>query len=89
VGPFLDKVTGCLQPEHSYGGHAKPIKGVRCQVSGVRADRVIRFWGFRRDDMGNRGFLDVNTHRAGRERRSEVPVSCPEVPGFGSCVSLA
>jgi hypothetical protein len=34
-------------------------QGFRCQVSGVRTDGDVRFWGFRRDAMATKDFLDV------------------------------
>jgi hypothetical protein len=41
--------------------------------------------------FSNRQYMEqmIDTaHRAGPYRRNEVPVSCAEVPGFISCVSL-
>ena len=35
------------------------MSGVGCQVSGVRIDGGVRFWGFRRDAMATKDFLDV------------------------------
>ena len=56
-------------------------------MSGVRIDGGVRFWGFRRDAMATKDFLDLADSR-GIGRRNEVPVSCKEVLGFRSCVFL-
>ena len=37
----------------------KQVSGVGCQVSGVRIDDGVRFWGFMRDVMATKDFLDV------------------------------
>ncbi len=33
--------------------------GIGCQVSGVRIDGGVIFWGFRKDAMATKDFLDL------------------------------